>query len=108
MSNVSVETQEDSEEEFTPKSFIIFCLDDDGNVAFETSWGDTIEDIKKFAVLLSKVNDGQFEKMILEQLKIQSKEKVNGSKQYYAFNKSYKELQKPTDLDIDPTNVELN
>lgn len=108
MSNVSPEPQENSEEEFTPKSFIIFCLDDDGNVAFETSWGDTIEDIKKFANLLSKVNDGQFEKMILDQLKIQSKQKENGSKQHSAFSKSYKELQKPTDLVIDPTNVELN
>jgi hypothetical protein len=92
---------------FSPKSFIIFCLDDEGNVAFEASWGDNQEDIKKFAVLLNKINNGNFEKMIVDQLKLQSKEKSD-SKGYAIFNKSYKDLQKPKDLVVDPTSVELN
>lgn len=108
MSNVSSEPQENSDDSFTPKSFIIFCLDDTGDVAFEVSWGDTIEDIKKFAILLSNVNDGTFQQLILDQLKTQAKDKKTGTKEYSAFIKTYKELQKPTDLVVDPTSVELN
>lgn len=108
MSNVSSELQENSDDPFTPKSFIIFCLDDAGDVAFEASWGDTVEDIKKFAILLNNVNNGLFQQLILEQLKIQAKDKKSGTKEYSAFIKTYKELQKPTDLVVDPTSVELN
>jgi len=104
MSNQSAVTQEDSNE-FLPKSFIIFCLDDAGDIAFEMSWGETDEDIKKFAVLLNKINAGQFEKMILEQLKLQCKEK-NDTKGFSVFNKAYKVNVK--DLVVDPTNVELH
>ena len=65
MSNVSQSPQEDSTEEFLPKSFIIFCLDTEDNVVFEASWGEEIEDIKKFSVLLHKIKSGDFDKMIL-------------------------------------------
>jgi len=41
------------ENNFSPKSFVIFCLDEQGNVAFEASWGETQEDIKKFAALMN-------------------------------------------------------
>lgn len=109
MSNVSQATLDGSDEsDFLPKSFIIFCLDEEGNVAFESSWGDTDSDIKKFAALLSKINSGTFEKMIIDQLKQQSKTQENGSKNYSIFNKTYKGLTKPSDLVVDPTNVELN
>jgi hypothetical protein len=108
MSNVSQSTPEDSPDEFLPKSFIIFCLDDDDNVAFEVSWGQEIEDIKKFAYLLHKVKSGDFDQMILEQLKLQSKDIQGGSKKYAAFLKSYNELDSPLSLVVDPTKVELN
>jgi hypothetical protein len=110
MSQLSPEqhpTASNENEQFSPKSFIIFCLDEDGNVAFEASWGETEEDIRKFAVLLNKINNGTFDKMIVEQLKLQSKESGD-SKKYTIFNKIYKELNKPKDLVVDPTNVELN
>ena len=90
---------------FSPKSFVIFCLDEDGNVAFEASWGETEQDIKKFATLLNKVNSGAFDKMIVDQLKLQSKEK-NDMKSFTIFNKAYKISSK--DLVVDPTNVELS
>jgi hypothetical protein len=108
MSNVSQNTQEDSTDEFSPKSFVIFCLDDDDNVAFEASWGQEIEDIKKFAFLLHKVKSGDFDKMILDQLKLQSKDVPNGNKKYTAFIKAYNELDSPLSLVVDPTKVELN
>lgn len=93
-----------NEGDFAPKSFIIFCLDENGNVAFEASWGESDEDIKKFAALLTKINTGAFDKMIVDQLKLQSKEK-NTPKQFSVFNKAYKVSSK--DLVVDPTNVEL-
>jgi len=94
-----------SSDNFSPKSFLIFCLDDEGNVAFEASWGESSEDIQKFAALLHKINTGAFDKMIVEQLKTQSKEKGD-LKNYNIFNKAYKINSK--DLVVDPTNVELN
>ena len=107
MQKSSQEAAHNTSDNFSPKSFIIFCLDEEGSVAFEASWGDNQEDIKKFAILLNKINNGNFEKMIIDQLKLQSKEKSD-PKGYAAFNKAYKELQKPKDLVVDPTNVELN
>jgi len=108
MSNASQVTSGDLDEQpFSPKSFIIFCLDEEGNVAFEAAWGDKDVDIKKFANLLNKINTGQFENMILDQLKQQSKTQQNGSKNHSIFNRAYKELSKPSNLVVDPTNVEL-
>jgi hypothetical protein len=106
MPNQSPEPE--SSEEFSPKSFIIFCLDETGNVALELSWGEKEEDIKKFAALLNKINTGYFNQMIVDQLKEQSKTQTNGSKNYSIFNKSYKNLNKPKNLVVDPTSVELN
>ena len=108
MSNVSQVISEDLDDsQFSPKSFIIFCLDEEGNVAFEAAWGEKEADIKKFAHLLSKINSGHFEKMILDQLKQQSKTQDNGSKNHSIFNREYKQLTKPSNLVVDPTNVEL-
>jgi hypothetical protein len=76
-------------------------------MAFQASWGETTEEVRKFATLLNKVNNGSFDKMIIEQLKQQSKEQGD-TKNYTIFNKAYKELNKPKDLVVDPTNVELN
>jgi hypothetical protein len=83
-------------------------LDEDGNIAFEASWGETTEDIKKFATLLKKVSSGDFDTMILEQLKNQSKNIEDGAKKFALFSKSFKELNKPSNVVIDPTEVELN
>jgi len=44
--------------------------------------------------------------MILEQLKIQAKENSQ-PKELAMFNKAYKDLKKPKNLVVDPTNVEL-
>lgn len=94
------------EPQFSPKSFVIFCLDEQGDIAFEASWGDTQEDIKKFAILISKINKGAFENMILDQIKSQAKQNSQ-SKELAIFNKTYKDLKKPKNLVVDPTNVEL-
>ena len=98
----------DEEEAFKPKSFMIFCLDEEGNIAFEASWGDSLEDVKKFAILYKKISSGEFDAMVLDQLKQQSKTITDGSKKYSTFSKAFKELNKPQNLVIDPTEVELN
>jgi hypothetical protein len=108
MSNQSQVTDHSSDESFSPKSFIIFCLDEQGDVAFEASWGDTIDDVKKFAALMSSVTNGEFNKMIETQLKLQSKDIADGKKKFTAFSKIYSESKTPSNLVIDPTQVELN
>jgi hypothetical protein len=108
MSNQSQVTDHNSDDSFSPKSFIIFCLDDQGDVAFEASWGDTIDDVKKFASLMSSVTNGEFNKMIEDQLKIQAKDITDGKKKFSAFSKIYSESKTPSNLVIDPTQVELN
>lgn len=108
MLNQSQETQSSSDENFSPTSFLIFCLDEEGNVAFEASWGENIEDVKKFAALISSLTNGDFNKMIEEQLKLQSKDIPDGKKKFSAFNKIYSDSKSPSNLVIDPTRVELN
>jgi hypothetical protein len=108
MSNQSQETLPTSDESFSPTSFMIFCLDEEGSVAFEASWGDTIDDVKKFAALANSVTNGDFNKMIEEQLKLQSKDEPDGRKKFSAFSKIYSEAKSPSNLVIDPTRVELN
>ena len=99
-----------SDDEFVPASFVIFCLDSEGSVAFEASWGNSTAEIKKFAGLVKKINNGEFENLIIEQLKEQSKENTKSSKNYTTFNKYYSQLNGSSlsDLVIDPTEVELN
>lgn len=104
----SQDPSSDADNDFTPKSFVIFCLDQDGSIAFEASWGETNEDIKKFATLLKKINAGEFERDILVQLKEQSLTLKNGSKSFSLFSKNYKQTDSISDLVIDPTEVELN
>jgi hypothetical protein len=101
-------TPQNPSDEFVPKSFIIFCLDQENNIAFEASWGESIDDVKKFAVLLSKVTSGDFNNMMLEQLKEQAKGIENGNKKFLALQKIVKDSQMPSELVIDPANVELN
>jgi hypothetical protein len=97
-----------SDDSFTPTSFIILCIDDDGSVAFEASWGNSMEDVKKFASLVSSLTNGEFNKMISDQLKLQSKDIADGKRKFNAFNKIYNDSKVPSNLVIDPTEVELN
>jgi len=46
--------------------------------------------------------------MILEQLKEQAKDIENGNKKFLALQKVIKDAQAPSELVIDPANVELN
>jgi len=101
-------SQSPEEGDFHPKSFIIFCLDQDDNIALDISWGESLIDIKNFAQLLSKITSGEFNNLVLEQLKEQSKLIDDGNKKYITFDKAFKSSKTPVDLVIDPTQVELN
>ncbi len=108
MSKSHQATPPNPSDEFVPKSFIIFCLDEESNIAFEASWGESIEDVKKFAILLTKITNGEFNEMVLQQLKEQAKQIENGNKKFLALQKIIKDSQMPSELVIDPANVELN
>lgn len=101
-------SQSPEENDFHPKSFVIFCLDNEDNIALDISWGESLIDIRNFAQLLSKITTGEFNSLVLQQLKEQSKLINDGNKKYAAFDKAFKASKLPVDLVIDPTQVELN
>ena len=59
-------------------------------------------------MLLHKISNGEFDSTIENQLKEQSKNEINGSKNFSLFSKVYKSLNSPSVLVIDPTEVILN
>lgn len=97
------------DDSFNPKSFIIFCLDDNGDIGLDLSWGDSHADIKKFAQMISSCTSGKLNEAILEYVKSKSEEIPNGQKKYAIFKKELKTKSESTsDLVVDPTDVELN
>jgi hypothetical protein len=108
MMALSHQQQQDQSDDFQPKSFFIACLDKDGNVGIEGSWGDSMEDVKKFATLLKRLTNGDFSDIILSQFKEQSKNVNNGNRKYTAFANIMKKKAKIEDLVISPTEVEVN
>jgi len=95
--------------------FLIFCLDKDGVVNFEGSWGNTSEDVKKFSSMLHSVTSGKYNRDIFSKLKEMSKEVEMGEIRYgemmSSFNKIqnfYKNKSSKGKLVVDPTRVELN
>jgi hypothetical protein len=101
-------SQSPDQGDFHPKSFVIFCVDHDDNIALDLSWGENLIDIKNFAQLLSKITSGDFNSLILQQLKEQSKSINDGNRKYSAFDKEFKSNKSSVDLVVDPTQVELN
>lgn len=97
------------DDSFDPKSFIIFCLDDNGDIGLDLSWGDSHADIKKFAQMISSCTSGKLNEAILEYVKLQSEKISNGQKKYTIFKKEFGAKNGSTsDLVVDPTDVELN
>lgn len=93
-------------ENFQTSSFLLFCLDDSGNIAFETSWGTTIEDVQRFAMLLLKVTNNELTNDILKQLKEVSKSEKNGKKKYAIVDQTLNRKDEDS-LAVSPTEVEI-
>ena len=107
MAKLSQQEQVEPSDEFKPKSFIFFCVDQNGDIGFEVNFGDKISDVKKFSNLLKKATSGEFNSLILEQIKEQVESIPDGIKKYKIMETAIKEkLNK--DLVINPTSVEIN
>lgn len=97
------------DDSFNPKSFIIFCLDDNGDIGLDLSWGDSHADVKKFAQMINSCTSGKLNEAILEYVKLQSEKIPSGQKKYNIFKKELNAKNGSTsDLVVDPTDVELN
>lgn len=107
MNKSSQKTQEDHSGEFKPKSFLFFCVDQNGDTGFEINFGDKINDVKKFSNLLKNIVSGEFNSLILEQIKEQITTVPDGVKKYKIIENTLKE-KNTKDLVVNPTNVEIN
>ena len=97
-----------NDNKFSPKSFLIICIDENGDIGLEMSWGETIEDVKKFAKMLDGCVNGKFNSVILNNLEEQSKAVKNGTKKYNVFKKEFHhKIKDDSGLVINPTMVEL-
>lgn len=92
--------------DFETSSFLLFCLDDNGNIAFETSWGQTVEDAQRFAILLSKITNNELTTDLLKQLKEISKNEKNGKKKY-SIVEGIVNKKEDSDLVVLPTEVDI-
>jgi hypothetical protein len=92
---------EQSSAEFNYDSFILFCLDEEGNIAFEASPGKTTEQARMFAAMLCKIFENELTPFVLEQLKTQLK----NNKRYKIISEALS--KEPEDLAVDPIEVEI-
>lgn len=106
MNKSSQKTQEDHSGEFKPKSFLFFCVDQNGDIGFEVDFGDKINDVKKFSNLLKSIISGEFNSLILEQIKEQSENIPDGIKKYKILENTLKE-KNIKDLVVNPISVEI-
>lgn len=100
--------EESSQElaDFQTSSFLLFCLDENGNIAFETSWGSTLDDVQRFALLLSKITNNELTHDVLKQLKEISKNEKNGKKKYSIVEQIVNKKE-DFDLAVWPTEVDI-
>ena len=100
--------EESSQElaDFQTSSFLLFCLDENGNIAFETSWGSTLDDDQRFALLLCKVTNNELTLEVLKQLKEISKTEKNGKKKYSIVEQIVNKKE-DFDLAVSPTEVDI-
>lgn len=94
-------------DEFKPKSFVFFCIDQNGDMGFEVSFGEKINDVKKFSNLLKNIVSGEFNSIILKQVKEQVGTTPDGVKKYKIIENALQE-KNIKDLVINPTSVEIN
>lgn len=107
MPKSSQQDQLDPSSEFKPNSFIFFCIDQNGDTGFEINFGEKINDVRKFSVLLKNILSGEFNSLILEEIKEQIETIPDGTKKYKIIENTLKE-KNIKDLVVNPTNVEIN
>lgn len=102
--------------EALPTCFFLVGINNHGELEFESSWGETPEDIKLFANLMVAVTNGGFDELIISQLRERCQADEADKKNFTLFHKTYKNSRNkvrsnsngsPTELVVDPMNVEL-
>lgn len=95
--------------------YLIFCIDKNNVVNFECSWGQDLEDVKKFTTLLHSVTNGKYNKDILQKMKSMSENIELGETKYKEMIRSFNKIESfyknkiiKNKLVVDPTSVELN
>jgi ribosomal protein L4 len=107
MQKLSQPDQTDHSDEFKPKAFLFFCIDQNGDIGFEVQLGEKINDTRKFANMLNKVTIGEFNEVILDQIKEQTENISDGNKKYKIVESALKQ-KLVKDLVVNPTKVEIN
>jgi hypothetical protein len=107
MEKLSLDHDQNYSDEFKPKSFVFFCIDQNGDMGFEVSFGEKINDVKKFSNLLKNIVSGEFNSIILKQVKEQVGTTPDGVKKYKIIENALQE-KNIKDLVINPTSVEIN
>lgn len=95
------QSSQEHSNEFEYESFILFCLDEDGNIAFEVNCGKTTDQIKLFGIMLSKIFNDELTPFVLSQIK----ENLKNNKKYKIIEAALS--KEPEDLAVDPLEVEI-
>ena len=92
--------------DFQMQSFLLFCLDENGDINLDMSWGNSVDEVRNFSMLLSKIVNNELTKVILEHLKKTSETQPHGKKKYSIVEQMTTKKQ-DDDLAISPIEVEI-
>lgn len=98
---------ESSQDEFSPKSFIIFTIDEDKNAGCELHWGETKEDISVFGVLLQAITSGELNGSIKSLLNEKAKENKDSRNAVKIIYKTFKDDIINDEPVVGPLDVEI-
>jgi len=91
--------------------FTVFVEPETFDIYFKCGWGRSLEDLSSFASLLYKVNSGNYEEEILQEIERQcSRTGGDGEEQFFAFLSFYDQLKldaKKSDLVVRPSQVKF-
>ena len=104
-----------TDDEAMPTCFFLVGINHQGELEFESAWGETPEDIKLFANLMVAITNGGFDELIISQIRERCQADEVDKKNFALFHKTYKNSRNkirsnngnPTELVVDPMNVEL-
>lgn len=104
-----------TDDEPTPTCFFLVGINNQGELEFESSWGETPEEIRLFANLMVAITNGGFDELIISYLKERCQTDEIDKKNFALFHKTYKNSKNkirsnngnPTELVVDPMSVEL-
>lgn len=91
---------------FKAASFLWFALDENGNIVFETHWGESMDQVQRFATLLQMLTQGELTNEIMKQLRSMVKDSKSGKKKYSIVDQIVNKKE-DNDLAVSPMEVEI-